>query len=70
VGEVLGGILEAGLRDSRNPYSYFCADGTCRLGIGNCRPWQKSDCGQTMLEFQIDARGVPRAETFACADIP
>jgi hypothetical protein len=70
VGEVLGGILEAGLGDNRNPYSYFCSNGMCRLGVGNCRPWQKSDCGQTMLEFQVDARGVPRPETFACADIP
>ena len=70
VGDVLGGILEAGLADTRNPYSYFCDDGTCRLGIGNCKPWQKSDCGQTMLEFQVDPHGVPRPETFSCADIP
>jgi len=70
VGEVLGGILQAGLGDRRNPYSYSCGDGTCRLGIGNCKPWQKSDCGQTMLEFQVDPRGIPRPETFACVDIP
>jgi hypothetical protein len=70
VGEVLGGILEAGLRDIRNPYAYDCQDGSCRFEIGNCKPWQRSECGQTILEFQVDAHAAPRPDTFSCLDIP
>ena len=70
VGDVLGGILEAGLGDRRNPYTYSCGNGTCQLGIGTCRPWKTSECGQTMLVFQVDPRGAPQPETFACLDIP
>jgi hypothetical protein len=70
VAEVFGGILDAGLGSARNPYSYSCDGATCRFEISNCTPWQKSDCGQTMLEFRMDGHGAPRPETFACLDIP
>jgi hypothetical protein len=70
VGDVLGGILEAGLHSGRNPYSYDCIDSTCRFSVGTCKPWQDTECGGTALAFEVDAHGVPRPGTFSCIDVP
>jgi hypothetical protein len=70
VGDVLGRILDAGLHSGRNPYWYYCTGSTCRFSVGNCMPWQDTECGGTVLEFEVDAHGVPRPGTFSCIDVP
>ena len=70
VGDVLGGILDAGLRSERNRYSYYCIGSTCRFSVGSCMPWQETECGGTLLEFEVDGPGVPRPGTFSCIDVP
>lgn len=70
VGDVLGGLLDAGLRSGRNPYWYYCTGSTCRFSVVSCRPWEETECGGALLEFEVDAHGVPRPGTFSCIDVP